>query len=117
MVNQYEDERSQQIYFLIDKSRSMRLPFHDMSLLDYSINTSLVMANIALKKQDKAGLITFSSTMETMIKAEKTTSQLSTFEICEKNQKTPNTNTVAYTAVKYFVICFSLAFFLSIKRI
>ncbi|MBK8365593.1 MAG: DUF58 domain-containing protein [Bacteroidetes bacterium] len=77
MVNQYEDERSQQIYFLLDKSRSMRLPFHEMSLLDYAINTSLVMANIALKKQDRAGLISFSSTMETMIKAEKTPSQLS----------------------------------------
>lgn len=77
MVNQYEDERSQQIYFILDKSRSMRLPFHEMSLLDYAINTSLVMANIALKKQDKAGLISFSSTMESMIKAEKTPSQLS----------------------------------------
>ncbi len=77
MVNQYEDERSQQVYFILDKSRSMRLPFHEMSLLDYSINTSLVMANIALKKQDKAGLITFTSTMETMVKAEKTPSQLS----------------------------------------
>lgn len=77
MVNQYEDERSQQIYFILDKSRSMRLPFNEMSLLDYAINTSLVMANIALKKQDKAGLISFSSTMETMVKAEKTPSQLS----------------------------------------
>ncbi|MFZ7115706.1 MAG: DUF58 domain-containing protein [Bacteroidota bacterium] len=77
MVNQYEDERSQQIYFILDKSRSMRLPFHEMSLLDYAINTSLVMANIALKKQDKAGLISFASEMETMIKAEKTPSQLS----------------------------------------
>lgn len=77
MVNQYEDERSQQIYFLLDKSRSMKLPFNDMSLLDYSINSSLAMANIAMKKSDKAGLITFASSVETFIKAEKTTSQLS----------------------------------------
>lgn len=76
MVNQYEDERSQQIYFLLDKSRSMRLPFNDMSLLDYAINTTLVMSNIALKKQDRVGLITFSSIMETMLKAEKTSFQI-----------------------------------------
>ena len=103
MVNQYEDERSQQIYFLIDKSRSMRLPFHDMSLLDYSINTSLVMANIALKKQDKAGLITFSSTMETIIKAEKTTSQLSKILNSlyrEKESKTEANYEILYSSIR-----------------
>jgi len=103
MVNQYGDERSQQIYFLIDKSRSMRLPFHDMSLLDYSINTSLVMANIALKKQDKAGLITFSSTMETIIKAEKTTSQLSKILNSlyrEKESKTEANYEILYSSIR-----------------
>lgn len=103
MVNQYEDERSQQIYFMIDKSRSMRLPFNEMSLLDYSINTSLVMANIALKKQDKAGLITFSSTMETMIKAEKTPSQLSKILNAlyrEKESKTEANYELLYSSIR-----------------
>ncbi|HRH65785.1 MAG TPA: DUF58 domain-containing protein [Bacteroidia bacterium] len=76
MVNQYEDERAQQIYSLIDKSRSMRMPFGGMSLLDYAINTSLVISNIALRKQDKAGLITFSEKMETLLPAERNRSQL-----------------------------------------
>ena len=103
MVNQYEDEKSQQIYFILDKSRSMRLPFHEMSLLDYAINTSLVMANIALKKQDKAGLISFSSTMETLVKAEKTPSQLSKILnnlYREKESKTEANYELLYSSVR-----------------
>lgn len=71
MVNQYEDERSKQIYILIDKSRNMSMPFHGLSLLDYSINTALVIANVALRKHDRAGLITFSNRMGSTIKAER----------------------------------------------
>lgn len=76
MVNQYEDERAQQIYFIIDKSRSMRMPFNGLSLLDYSINTTLSLANITLKKQDRAGLITFSTTINTFLKADRNHSQI-----------------------------------------
>lgn len=59
MVNHYEDERSQPMYCLIDKGRTMQMPFLGMSLLDYAINASLVLSNVAIQKQDKAGLITF----------------------------------------------------------
>lgn len=76
MVNQYEDERAQQIYSIIDKSRSMRMPFNGLSLLDYAINTSLVISNIALKKHDKAGLITYSNKIGSTIKAERSRQQL-----------------------------------------
>ncbi len=76
MVNQYEDERSQQVYCLIDKSRSMKMPFNGLSLLDYAINTSLAISNIALKKYDKAGLITFSDKIGSTIKADRKANQL-----------------------------------------
>jgi uncharacterized protein (DUF58 family) len=76
MVNQYEDERSQQVYCLIDKSRSMLMPFGGMSLLDYSINTTLAMSNIILKKQDKAGLLSFSDVIGATHKAERDHGQL-----------------------------------------
>ena len=69
MVNKYEDEKSQQFYVIIDKSRIMNLSFGGMNLLDYSINTSLVLANIVLKKGDKVGLISFSNVVGTIIKA------------------------------------------------
>lgn len=76
MVNQYEDERAQQVYTIIDKSRSMKMPFNNLSLLDYAINTSLTISNIAMRKHDKAGLITFSDKIETSIKAERKKGQL-----------------------------------------
>lgn len=70
MINQYEDERSQQIYCLLDKSRLMQQAFDGMSLLDYAVNTSLVISNIALQKYDKAGLLTFSDKLGAMVKAD-----------------------------------------------
>jgi uncharacterized protein (DUF58 family) len=76
MVNQYEDERSQQVYCIVDKSRAMRMPFEGLSLMDYAINTSLAISNIILKKQDKAGLLSFSDVMGATIKAERDTGQL-----------------------------------------
>ncbi len=76
MVNQYEDERSQQVYCLIDKSRAMKMPFNGLSLMDYAINTSLALSNIALKKYDKAGLITFSDIIGSTIKADRKANQL-----------------------------------------
>lgn len=76
MVNQYEDERSQQVYCIIDKSRAMRMPFEGLSLMDYAINTSLVISNIALQKYDRAGLITFSDKIGAAIKADSRSGQL-----------------------------------------
>ncbi|MFY8005139.1 MAG: DUF58 domain-containing protein, partial [Chitinophagaceae bacterium] len=64
------------IYCLIDKSRVMQMPFDGLSLLDYAINATLVLSNIALSKQDKAGLISFSEKMGSFIKAEKREGQM-----------------------------------------
>jgi len=76
MVNQYTEERSQMVYCMIDKSRNMKLPFYGLSLFDYAINSSLVLANISLQKQDKAGLITFSDKMDSIIPAGNKSGQL-----------------------------------------
>ena len=76
MVNQYEDERAQQVYCVIDKSRVMRMPFEGLSLVDYAINSTLVLSNIILKKHDKAGLITFSDKLGSTIKADTKVTQL-----------------------------------------
>jgi uncharacterized protein (DUF58 family) len=76
MVNQYEDEKSQPVYCIIDKSRVMHMPFHGLSLFDYAVNASLVISNIVLGKQDKAGLITFADTPKSIVKAERSKVQL-----------------------------------------
>jgi uncharacterized protein (DUF58 family) len=76
LVNQYQDSRSQMVYSIIDKGRAMEMPFDGLSLLDYAINSSLVISNIVLQKYDKSGLITFSNTIDGMIKAESNLNQL-----------------------------------------
>ena len=76
MVNQFQDEKSQPVYSVIDKGRLMKMPFDGLSLLDYAINAALVISNVAIKKHDKAGTFTFSKKVENMVVAEKRTSQM-----------------------------------------
>jgi uncharacterized protein (DUF58 family) len=76
MVNQYQDEKSQPIYSVIDKGRVMKMPFNGLSLLDYAINATLVISNIALKKQDKAGMFSFSNKIENRVVAERRSAQM-----------------------------------------
>lgn len=77
MVNNYTDERSQQIYCLINKGRVMKMPFEGMTLLDYAINASLVLSSVALQKQDKAGLIAFGQNIDAFLQADKKPVQIS----------------------------------------
>ena len=76
MVNNYTDEKSQQIYCVINKGRVMKMPFEGMTLLDYSINASLVLSNISIVKQDKAGLITFAEQQDSFLPADKRPGQM-----------------------------------------
>lgn len=75
-VNRFEDEKSQPVYCLIDRSRNMKMPFGGLSLLDYAINASLVISNTALIKSDKAGLISFDHAIGSVIKTENKPGQL-----------------------------------------
>ncbi|MGB3467511.1 MAG: DUF58 domain-containing protein [Cyclobacteriaceae bacterium] len=79
MVNTYQDEKSQQVYSLINKGRVMQMPFEGMTLLDYAINASLAISNIALKKDDKPGLVTFQHKVATVLPASKRKSQIRYF--------------------------------------
>lgn len=76
MVNQFGDEKSQQVYNIIDKSRAMIMPFNGLSLLDYAINSTLVISNTVLHKDDKAGLLTFNEKMGNFVKADRKIGQL-----------------------------------------
>lgn len=76
MVNNYLDERSQQVFCVIDKGRLMKMPFEGLSLLDYAINASLVMCNVSLRRHDRFGLITFAEKIGTILPADKKATQL-----------------------------------------
>lgn len=76
MVNQFQDEKSQNVYMVIDKGRVMKMPFNGLSLLDYAINATLALSNVILKKHDKAGMLTFSKKIENRVIAERRQSQM-----------------------------------------
>ena len=71
MINNFMDERSQQVYCVIDKGRLMKMPFAGLTLLDYAINSCLVLSNVCLKKQDRVGVITFSNTIGSILAADR----------------------------------------------
>lgn len=76
MINQFQDEKSQPIYSIIDKGRVMKMPFNGLSLLDYAINSTLVMSNVTIKKHDKAGMLCFSKKVENRVAAERRSNQM-----------------------------------------
>ena len=88
MVNQYQDQRAQHVYSVIDKSRSMEMSFDGMSLLDYAINSSLVFSNIALRKGDKKGIITYANKVGSKLPAEGGRAHLKRVMEVLYNQKT-----------------------------
>ncbi len=88
MINNFTDEKSQQVYCIIDKGRVMKMPFDGLSLLDYAINASLVLTNVALLKQDKAGLITFNNKIGYFLQAARSANQMQTILSVLYNQKT-----------------------------
>jgi uncharacterized protein (DUF58 family) len=88
MVNSFTDEKSQQVYCLIDKGRVMKMPFDGMSLLDYAINATLVLSRVALVKQDKAGILTFADQIGTFLPAGRKAMQMSHILKILYNQQT-----------------------------
>jgi uncharacterized protein (DUF58 family) len=88
MVNNFTDEKSQQVYCVIDKGRVMKMPFDGMSLLDYAINATLILSKVALIKQDKAGLLTFSDKIGTFLPAGRKAMQMTNILEILYNQQT-----------------------------
>lgn len=88
MINTYTDERSQQVYCIIDKGRLMKMPFDGLTLLDHAINSCLVLSNVCLRKQDRAGVITFSNKIGSILAADRKPVQKDNILRLLYNQKT-----------------------------
>ncbi len=88
MVNQYMDERAQNVYSIIDMGRLMKMPFNGLTLLDYSINSTLVISNIAMRKQDKAGVLTFSHKIDSVLAADRKSTHINNILELLYHQKT-----------------------------
>ncbi|MCX7746630.1 MAG: DUF58 domain-containing protein [Clostridia bacterium] len=68
IVNNYEPEKNQQIFIMLDSSRVMNSEINYIKKLDYSINASFLLAEIATKKGDNTGLIVFDNEVRRFIK-------------------------------------------------
>ena len=88
MVNKYTDEKSQQVYCVIDKGRVMKMPFEGMTLLDYAINATLILSRVALINQDKAGLIVFGEQISQFLPADHKAMQMTAILDVLYNQQT-----------------------------
>jgi uncharacterized protein (DUF58 family) len=56
---EYQEERDQQVIFLLDCGRRMRAKDGDLSHFDHALNALLLSAFIALRQGDKVGLLSF----------------------------------------------------------
>lgn len=88
MINNYTDERSQQVYCIIDKGRVMKMPFEGMTLLDYAINATLILSKVALIKQDRAGILTFAESIGNFLPASRNAAQMGSILETLYNQQT-----------------------------
>lgn len=68
IVNTYEHEKNQQIMIMLDSSRVMNSEINYIKKLDYSINAAFLLADVAIKKGDNAGVMVFDSTVKRYVK-------------------------------------------------
>lgn len=87
MVNTYMDEKSQQVFCILDKGRLMKMPFDQLTLLDHSIHAALMFSHVALQKDDKVGLITFAEKVQDILPPSKNKKQFNAImELLYKQQ-------------------------------
>jgi uncharacterized protein (DUF58 family) len=63
ITTDYQPERSQSVIVMLDSGRLMTAPLGPLSKLDYAINTTLMLAYVAITRGDRVGLLTFADTV------------------------------------------------------
>ncbi|MEG2389436.1 MAG: DUF58 domain-containing protein, partial [Pseudomonas sp.] len=61
IAREYQDERDQQIIFMLDCGRRMRSQDDELSHFDHALNACLLLSYVALRQGDAVGLSTFAS--------------------------------------------------------
>ncbi|SKC47145.1 Uncharacterized conserved protein, DUF58 family, contains vWF domain [Maledivibacter halophilus] len=67
IVNQYEPEKNQHVYMMIDTGRPMSFSVRGYKKLDLAINTALLLSDIVNQNGDKSGLMIFNTEVENLI--------------------------------------------------
>ena len=76
IAREYQDERDQQIMFMLDCGRRMRSQDDELSHFDHALNACLLLSYVALRQGDAVGLCTFAGDQPRYLAPVKGTSQL-----------------------------------------
>jgi len=76
IAREYEDERDQQIMFMLDCGRQMRSQDGELSHFDHALNACLLLSHVALRQGDAVGLSTFAVAQPRFLAPIKGSSQL-----------------------------------------
>jgi uncharacterized protein (DUF58 family) len=77
IAREYQDERDQQIIFMLDCGRRMRSQDGDLTHFDHALNACLLLSHVALRQGDAVGLSTFAAESNRYLAPVKGTAQLS----------------------------------------
>jgi len=78
IAREYQDERDQQIIFMLDCGRRMRSQDDELSHFDHALNACLLLSYVALRQGDAVGFSTFASDTPRYLAPVKGTGQLNT---------------------------------------
>ncbi|MFW9078174.1 DUF58 domain-containing protein [Pseudomonas sp. P2757] len=78
IAREYQDERDQQIIFMLDCGRRMRSQDGELAHFDHALNACLLLSYVALRQGDAVGLCTFAGDRPRYIEPVKGTGQLKT---------------------------------------
>ncbi|WP_369959887.1 DUF58 domain-containing protein [Pseudomonas benzenivorans] len=76
IAREYQDERDQQIVFLLDCGRRMRSQDGELAHFDHALNACLLLSYVALRQGDAVGLATFAGEHERFLAPVKGAAQL-----------------------------------------
>ncbi|WP_297842421.1 DUF58 domain-containing protein, partial [Pseudomonas sp.] len=76
IAREYQDDRDQQIIFMLDCGRRMRSQEGDLAHFDHALNACLLLSYIALRQGDAVGISTFAGEQDRYLAPVKGTAQL-----------------------------------------
>jgi uncharacterized protein (DUF58 family) len=79
IAREYQDERDQQVLFLLDCSRRMNAKDDTLSHFDHTLNAILLLTFVAIRQGDAAGLMTFGATDDQYLAPKKSQATVSRF--------------------------------------
>jgi uncharacterized protein (DUF58 family) len=76
VTSQYQNERSQNIFIVVEAGRMMTSRVNGISKLDYAMNAALLLGYVAMEKGDNVGMMVFSDEIKSFVPCKRGKKQL-----------------------------------------